>query len=666
MVSKLDYAMLSRAAYADNSAEVPKDWEIIATRENNATDFAATAFRNTKTDEIVLAYRGTDSTWKNTTDWTQNNLTIAFHHVPNQFDDALSFYNEVAGANKDKTISVTGHSLGGILAQLVGACTLKDTVTFNSIGVLHLLDDLNIPLEEGLNYSNISNYSLENDILHKVHNKMGYKFLGGAYVVPSTGEGPIDAHMNILGPAIGEAYPVEQWANDANNSAIKSIYAPFEEAEEKRMLRPQDPLLIDLDGDGIETTSTANGVYFDHGVDGFKELSAWVGEDDGILVHDKNGNGVIDDGSELFGDNYIKQDGTKAESGFDALKDFDTNGDGKLDSLDENFGAIKILKGDGSLLSLEEAGIASINLTHKNKNQTDENGNKRKTEGTYTKTDGTTGEMGDYLFDAESMNTIATEWLDVPEEIAELPDIAGLGNVYSLHQAMVRNSELKDLVALFVNSTNAGIRESLIKEILEKWSNIGEVEPNSRGGHIDAKKLGILEKFVGRGFVGMSLADKQNSPNPNGQAAKYLENAYVKLVDYVYSELESQTYMKPIYEMLEFSYDETTGKYVYDLSVVQGYIDEAIESNSTEGKELLRDFVKTFVNLGLEESSNYSDFKEHYVVKGADYELIFKTLESINIYGTETSDELEGTSASEVVFGYGGNDTIMSRMVMIQ
>jgi len=73
----------------------------------------------------------------------------------------------------------------------------------------------------------------------------------------------------------------------------------FIEAEEKRMLRPQDPLLIDLDGDGIETTSTANGVYFDHGVDGFKELSAWVGEDDGILVHDKNGNGVIDDSDGL-------------------------------------------------------------------------------------------------------------------------------------------------------------------------------------------------------------------------------------------------------------------------------------------------------------------------------------------------------------------------------
>ncbi len=78
-----------------------------------------------------------------------------------------------------------------------------------------------------------------------------------------------------------------------------SITGIFTAAEGAKQVSYSDPLILDLDGDGIETTTVENGVYFDHAVDGFKELSAWVGEDDGILVLDKNNNGSIDDGSEI-------------------------------------------------------------------------------------------------------------------------------------------------------------------------------------------------------------------------------------------------------------------------------------------------------------------------------------------------------------------------------
>ena len=62
------------------------------------------------------------------------------------------------------------------------------------------------------------------------------------------------------------------------------IQSGFTTAEEARVVQYQDPLLIDLDGDGIETTTIENGVYFDHGNDGFEELGAWVGSDDGIKL----------------------------------------------------------------------------------------------------------------------------------------------------------------------------------------------------------------------------------------------------------------------------------------------------------------------------------------------------------------------------------------------
>lgn len=54
------------------------------------------------------------------------------------------------------------------------------------------------------------------------------------------------------------------------------------------IIHRRDPLIFDLDGDGLETTTLANGVYFDHDVNGFAETSAWVGADDGMIVIDSN------------------------------------------------------------------------------------------------------------------------------------------------------------------------------------------------------------------------------------------------------------------------------------------------------------------------------------------------------------------------------------------
>lgn len=67
---------------------------------------------------------------------------------------------------------------------------------------------------------------------------------------------------------------------------------------------------------------------------------------------------------------------------------------------------------------------------------TDENGNQQFASGTFTKSDGTTGTFGEFLIKTETSNSIATEWLEETDEISELPDISGSGNIYSLHQAM--------------------------------------------------------------------------------------------------------------------------------------------------------------------------------------------------------------------------------------
>lgn len=74
-------------------------------------------------------------------------------------------------------------------------------------------------------------------------------------------------------------------------------------------------------GDGIETRGADGTVLFDHNGDGMRTGTGWVRSDDGLLVLDRNSNGTIDTGAELFGVHTVKADGTQATDGFDALSD---------------------------------------------------------------------------------------------------------------------------------------------------------------------------------------------------------------------------------------------------------------------------------------------------------------------------------------------------------
>jgi hypothetical protein len=69
---------------------------------------------------------------------------------------------------------------------------------------------------------------------------------------------------------------------------------------EQRPAVPTAPLVLDLDGDGVELRSLS-GAYFDMDLDGFAERTGWVSADDGMLALDRDGNGTIDNITELLG-----------------------------------------------------------------------------------------------------------------------------------------------------------------------------------------------------------------------------------------------------------------------------------------------------------------------------------------------------------------------------
>ena len=79
------------------------------------------------------------------------------------------------------------------------------------------------------------------------------------------------------------------------------------------------PIILDLDGDGVETVGVKDGAYFDHDGNGFAEQTGWASSHDGLLVMDRNGDGIINGGKELFGNETLLTNGAKSANGFQAL-----------------------------------------------------------------------------------------------------------------------------------------------------------------------------------------------------------------------------------------------------------------------------------------------------------------------------------------------------------
>lgn len=152
------------------------------------------------------------------------------------------------------------------------------------------------------------------------------------------------------------------------------------------------PVLIDVLGDGFNLTNPTNGVHFDLDTNGTPERLAWtaINSDDAWLALDRNNNGLIDNGGELFGNRTPQPEPAvgNVRNGFLALAEFDKasnggNEDGFITKADDVFASLRLwqdVNHDGiseavELKTLKSQGVEKIELEYKKSRRLDRNGN---------------------------------------------------------------------------------------------------------------------------------------------------------------------------------------------------------------------------------------------------------------------------------------------------
>ncbi len=459
--------------------------------------------------------------------------------------------------------------------------------------------------------------------------------------------------------------------------------------------RPQlrDPLIFDLDGDGIETTSIdSSTTFFDMDVNGFAEQTSWAARDDGLLVMDRNDDGIINDAKELFGDQTLLADGSVSKSGYQALAELDGNNDGKIDSNDSSYGSLRIwqdtdsdgITDPGELKILESLGIASISTTYSEERFLTPNGprvgwldswgNTRMNRGSYTTQNGENRLVGEYYLIRNPSNSSETLSPNITQSIADLPNISGSGNVTALHNAIASDNTgaLRQLVEQFIAQTDEQTRLQTARTLLIKWTASENIEPASRGAYVNAQELSVIEKFSGMPYIG---TDRTGLPTATN--AIYIQSAYSELLEYTYASLMSQTHLKPLFSSFGVN-TSTTGSFI-DLSTAQQTIQEKLNTDNVAGRKMLREFSQAIKGLGLYGKVNFISFRDHFASINPEYARLMDMvgLNVINgdaannqittnvnvaaaVDGKDGNDMIVTGSADDVIYGGNGDDTIQA------
>nr|P55127.1 RecName: Full=Iron-regulated protein FrpC [Neisseria meningitidis serogroup C]AAA99902.1 iron-regulated protein [Neisseria meningitidis] len=502
----------------------------------------------------------------------------------------------------------------------------------------------------------------------------------------------------------------EGWIDDGHQ-----CFAPWVKETKKRngKYHVYDPLALDLDGDGIETVATKgfSGSLFDHNRDGIRTATGWVAADDGLLVRDLNGNGIIDNGAELFGDNTKLADGSFAKHGYAALAELDSNGDNIINAADAAFQTLRVwqdLNQDGisqanELRTLEELGIQSLDLAYKDVNKNLGNGNTLAQQGSYTKTDGTTAKMGDLLLAADNLHSRFKDKVELTAEQAKAANLAGIGRLRDLREAAALSGDLANMLKAYSAAETKEAQLALLDNLIHKWaetdSNWGKKSPmrlstdwtqtanegialtpsqvaqlkknalvslsDKAKAAIDAARdrIAVLDAYTGQDSSTLYYMSEEDALN----IVKVTNDTYDHLAKNIYQNLLFQTRLQPYLNQISFKMENDT--FTLDFSGLVQAFNHVKETNPQkafvdlaemlaygelrswyEGRRLMADYV--------EEAKKAGKFEDYQKVLGQEtVALLAKTS------GTQADDILQnvgfGHNKNVSLYGNDGNDTLI-------
>ena len=420
------------------------------------------------------------------------------------------------------------------------------------------------------------------------------------------------------------------------------------------------PLVLDLDGDGIELTARTDGnVAFDLDGDGFAEWTGWVAADDGLLALDRDGNGRIDDISELFG--------SPTADGFAELAALDANGDGVIDAADADFANLRVwidadqdgFSDDGELHTLADLTIRSLDLAAVAAD-TWQAGNRIGLVSHYTTTDGATRTLADVWFEVDQMYTRYIGDVTLDPAVIGLPILRGYGNVPDLYTAMSLDETLRQQVEAFTATPVADLAttRAQAEAILFRWAGQDGVDPGSRHPYDDARIVGTLEAFT-------ATTVPDGAPFFEDEGRQKMAEAWDTLVTAVHARLLVQGPLADVMPDMRFDFVTDTIIGTADWATV---LAPFIAGTPTDTRDALLYWrhVLTEISTGLVREHDEARFLDAADAALADAGLHISGrtvltyaawLDAVDL-GSAEDDALIGTSNGELFIGFAGDDVM--------
>jgi hypothetical protein len=189
-----------------------------------------------------------------------------------------------------------------------------------------------------------------------------------------------------------------------------------------------------------------------------------------------------------------------------------------------------------------------------------------------------------------------------------LPNVRSFGKMRSLHNAMSldQTGQLEEKVRAFISSSDVKEKKQLTEEIIHLLSGTGTVANGSRGGNFDAKKLKVIETYLGMGYNG------RNGSNPNNAAAPILEQAYNDILNTYYMEMIVNSTVIEYAGMLYQAADK--GLAVAMMPVINAMISLEIKSNKASAN-LIGD-LSAFFSCYSQKNNNLDIFNSVTIKNG--------------------------------------------------